>query len=316
MQRWGKTPQGKQRWRCPVCKDSGVKSRSDHRNKKRWSLFVRWLTSKWSLADFSRQERVDIRTVSRWFAPFWRVARKPAPLTYVPRVLVLDGTVLQRGVLTLLIAADGDTGVPLFWMPVVRENAEEWERLLGVFHPHGTPHVIVCDAQKGLLKAVGTVFPDVLVQRCLTHVIRQAKAWLTQRPKTMAGRELLVLVLQLSSVRTLRHKRRWIRLFRRWKRRHYLFLKERTTAFSGYSWYTHKKLRSVRSLLTNATPDLFRFVREPSIPRTSNTVEGGLNARLKELLRCHRGMLLQKRLVLCTWYLAQRQGQKPTLNVH
>lgn len=307
MQRRGKTLQGKQRWRCTTCDISGTKSRNDHRQKKRWSLFVRWLTSTWSLKDFAQQEHVTVRTMSRWFAPFWRVARKPVPLTYVPRVLVLDGTVLHRHVLTLLIAADGDTGIPLFWAPVIRENAEEWERLLAAFHPHGKPHVVVCDAQKGLLKAVGTVFPDVLVQRCLTHVIRQAKAWLTQRPKTTAGRALLALVLQLSSVRTLRQKRAWIRSFRRWKRRHYVFLKERTEASSGYSWYTHRKLRSVRTLLTNATPDLFRFVREPSIPRTSNTVEGGLNARLKELIRCHRGMSLKRKFILCTHYLSKRQ---------
>ena len=316
MQRWGKTPQGKQRWRCASCKDSGIKSRDDHREKKRWSLFIKWLTSKWSLEDFAEQERVDTRTISRWFEPFWNTVPQPLPVTYVPRILIIDGTVLLRGVLTLLIASDGDTGRPLFWMPVIRENAEAWEQFLDVFHAHGAPDVVVCDAQKGLLKALGTVFPGVLVQRCMTHVIRQAKGWLTQHPKTKAGRELLALVLLLSGIRTIRQKRRWIRRFRSWRRRHDKFLRERTTAVSGRSWYTHRVLRGVRSLLTNASPDLFRFVRDQSIPKTSNIVECGVNARLKELIRCHRGMPLQKQLVMCCWYLAKRQGQKPTLNVY
>ena len=315
MERRGKTAQGKQRWRCLDCKISGIKSRNDHREKQRWSLFVSWLTSKWSLDDFARQERVNIRTLSRWFEPLWKTVPEPKRLTAVPRVLILDGTVLKRGTLTLLIAADGESGDPVFWMPVVRENTEAWERFLDAFHGVDVPQVIVCDAQKGLLKAIGTVFPDVLVQRCMTHVIRQAKGWLTQHPKTKAGRELLALVLQLSSIQTLKQKRKWILKFRLWKRRHYRFLKERTEARSGRSWYTHRVLRGVRSLLTNATPDLFRFIRDPNIPKTSNTVEGGLNARLKELIRCHRGTTLQGKLVLCCWYLSERQ-RKPPRNVH
>jgi hypothetical protein len=270
-------------------------------------LFVKWLTSKWSLDDFAQQERVTIRTLSRWFEPLWNMVPTPKPFAFVPRILILDGTVLKRGSLVLLIAADGDTGEPVFWMPVVRENAESWERFLDVFHAVGAPQVIVCDAQKGLLKAIGTVFPGVLVQRCMTHVIRQVKGWLTQHPKTKAGQELLALVVRLSSIQTLRQKRAWIRKFRHWKRRHYTFLKERTCAASGRSWYTHRVLRGIRSLLTNATPDLFRFIRDPSIPKTSNTVDGGLNARLKELIRCHRGTTLQGKLVLCCWYLSERQ---------
>lgn len=311
MHFWGKTPQGKQRFKCPSCEKTGIKSRTDHRLKKRWSVFVQWITSKWSLGDIAEQEGVDIRTLLRWFEPCWKTAPKPMPLIYTPRVLVVDGTVLKRGELTLLIASDGDTGVPLFWMPVVRESAETWERFLGEFHARGTPHVIVCDAQKGLLKAIGTVFPGVLIQRCLIHVVRQAKAWLTQHPKTRAGHEFLDLVAALSSIRTQRQKRRWIRRFCNWKSCHFAFLKERTEALSGRSWYTHRTLRGVRTLLTNATPDLFRFVKDPTVPSTSNIVEGGVNSRLKELIRCHRGVSLKKKLVICCWYLSLRQQKNP-----
>lgn len=307
MQRWGKHPSGKVRWRCRICGKNAVRERNDHRNKKRWSLFVRWLTSKQSLEEVARQERVDIRTLARWFEPLWRSPLESAMPIARPRILVLDGTVLERGRLTLLVAADGDTGRPLLWKPVVRENAEEWIWFLSLLHDAGDPYAVVCDAQKGLLKALGTVFPSVLVQRCLTHVIRQSKAWLTQHPRTEAGRDLLNLVLLLSSIRTLRQKRQWLRNFQKWKRRYYRFLKERTTAVSGRSWYTHRTLRAVRSLLTNATPDLFRYTKDPSIPRTSNTVEGGVNARLKELIRCHRGTSLQRQLALCCCYLASRQ---------
>lgn len=308
MQHWGTYFSGTLRWRCKECGKNSVRNRNDQREKKRWSLFVRWLTSKWSLKDFAAQEHIQVRTLSRWFESFWKIIPQPKPIQYIPRILMVDGTELKRRGLTLLIAANGETGEPIFWMPVTHETAETWERFFDVLHAHGAPEIIVCDGQKGLLKAAGTVFPSARIQRCMTHVIRYAKNRLTQHPKMKAGRELLTLVNQLSSIQTLRQKRRWILAFQSWKRRYHTFLKEKTTSPSGRWWYTHKMLRGVRTLLENATPDLFRFIRDSRVPKTSNRVEGGLNARCKELIRCHRGTSLRGKLILCCLYLSKRQG--------
>lgn len=180
------------------------------------------------------------------------------------------------------------------------------------------PMVVIGDGQKGLLTAIRTVWPSVLVQRCLIHVDRQARVWLTRNPKTQAGRDLLDILNGLLRIRTRRQKRRWIRSFRRWCRIHGTFLKERTPhpILPHRWWYTHRKLRAVRSLLRNAIPDLFVFVSHPEVPRTSNHVEGGINSRIKELYRSHRGLSLEKKTTLTAWYLAKRQGQKPTRFVH
>ena len=217
----------------------------------------------------------------------------------------------------LLIAGDADRLRPVSWLPVGREAYDSWHTFLRKLSWEGLePSFVVCDAQRGLLKAIHEVWPKVHVQRCLIHVVRQSCIWLTQNPKTRAGRELLELVRALAGIRTKRQKRRWIRAFRYWDRRHEKFLKDRSYGSGGRWWYTHRKLRGTRSLLRNAIPDLFWFVSDPTIPRTSNHVEGGLNARLKELFRCHRGFSLTKKLALASWYLALRQGQKPTRNVY
>jgi len=316
MQRWGYHPSGKQRWRCKDCVTSNVRSRKDNRHKKRLSLFVRWLTSKTALDELATQENVTVRTLERWFEPFWNTP--PQPLIHITtRVLVLDGTSVMKRVCMLLIGGDADTSRPVSWMDCSRECYDSWVVFLKDLSWHGvTPEVVVCDAQRGLLKAIREAWPHVKIQRCLIHVVRQACTWLTQNPQTKAGRELLVLVRELPYIQTKRQKRRWVRSFWRWYRRHESFLKERSHGPSGHWWYTHRRLRGTRSLLKNALPDLFRFVTDPSIPKTSNHVEGGLNARLKELFRCHRGLSLQRKLILAAWYLALRQGQKPTLNVH
>jgi hypothetical protein len=316
MQRWGRHTSGKQRWRCTDCETSGVRNRKDNRHKKRLSLFVRWLTSKWSLEDMAAQEGVTVKTLSRWWSSFWSQPPAPQIRTGV-RVLVLDGTSVMKRMCMLLIAGNADNSRPVSWMDCARECYDSWVVFLKDLSWCGViPEVVVCDAQCGLLKAIREVWPRVKIQRCLIHVVRQACIWLTQNPQTRAGRELLVFVKELPRIQTKRQKRRWVRKFWKWYRRHEAFLKDRSYSPSGKWWYTHRRLRGTRSLLKNALPDLFRFVTDPSIPKTSNHVEGGLNSRLKELFRCHRGFSLQKKLILAAWYLALRQGQKPTLNVH
>ena len=316
MQRWGRHPSGRQRWRCRYCDESGIRKRNDNRQKQRLSLFVGWLTSKATLDDMAQQQKVTSKTLTRWFAPFWNILPQPDIQTGV-RVLVLDGTSVMKRICMLLIAGDTDTARPVSWFDVPRECYESWSIFLQDLSWHSvTPEVVVCDGQRGLLKAIHEVWPQVKIQRCLIHVVRQASNWLTQNPQTKAGQDLLILVKQLPHIQTKRQKRRWVRAFHYWCRRHNKFLKERSYSPSGRWWYTHRILRGVRSLLRNAVPDLFRFVTDPSIPKTSNHVEGGLNARLKELFRCHRGFSLQKKLALAAWYLALRQGQKPTKNVH
>lgn len=316
MQGWGTHPSGKKRWRCPDCRKNTVRTRTDNRHKKRLSLFVQWLTTKTTLRALASARRVNAKTLVRWFVPFWKYPPRPNAQTPV-RILVLDATSVVPRQCMLLIAGDDDRRRPVSWAPTTRENHESWYIfLMRLMWANVEPSVVVCDGQRGLLKAIYEVWPQAQIQRCLVHIIRQASLWLTQHPKTRAGQELLVLVRRLSLIRTKRQKRRWVRSFRYWDRKHHRFLKERTETLSGRWWYTHRKLRGTRSLLRNATPDLFRFVTDASIPRTSNHVEGGLNARLKELFRCHRGLNPTKKLALASWYLALRQGQKPTRNVY
>lgn len=316
MQRWGRTAAGRQRWRCAACSRSAVRTRDDGRAKSRLSLFVSWLTSKASASELAAERGVAVQTLGRWFRPLWDLPPTPRPALPI-LTLVLDGTVIAWRECTLLIAGDNERLQPVSWAPAAGECHASWLEFLAQLKKGGVmPSFVVCDGQRGLLKAIRETWPDALVQRCLIHVVRQASRWLTRNPKTKAGADLLALVKKLAAVRTRRQKRKWIRAFCYWERRHRKFLKERATGPTGKWWYAHRKLRAARSLVRNAIPDLFRFVSDPTVPRTSNHVEGGCNGRIKELLRCHRGLPLAKKLVVASWYLALRQGQKPTRDVH
>lgn len=120
------------------------------------------------------------------------------------------------------------------------------------------PCIVVCDGQRGMRAAIRDVWPTTRIQRCVMHVFQLATARLTQRPKTQAGQALRFLVCQIFAIRTRRQKRRWIRAYRRWRKRHTQFLKERTIGEQPGKkrtwWYTHKRIRSVRTLLDKRTP--------------------------------------------------------------
>ena len=182
------------------------------------------------------------------------------------------------------------------------------------------PDVAVIDGQKGLLAAIPSLWPQTKIQRCLVHIERLARAKLTRQPKTSAGKGLLSLVQGLFTVRTKRQRRRWLRAYRRWERQHATFLKERSDGEPSAGkkrrwWYTHRNIRAARSLIRNALPHLFTFVRYPQVPRTTNHVEGGINSRLKELVHRHRGLSPDRKQALVATFLTQRNTKKPPRNV-
>lgn len=309
MERWGKTPQGKQRFRCRGCAVSSIRRRPDNRTRLWRQRFISWLTGNAPLTEYAQRYRMSVRTLCRRFQPYWSqpfIADEKDGGGV--RIAVLDGTAVVPHSTTVLIAQDADRRMPIGWSFVVRERFESWYGFVKTLERRGVhPSVVVCDGQRGLLAAVRTIWPQTLVQRCMVHIHRQSRLWLTRNPKTPAGQELLRLINQLFAIRTRRQKRRWIRTFKRWQRRHWQFLKERSYNPDGsHWWYTHRKVRAVRSLLRNALPDLFRHVSDPTVPRTTNHVEGGVNSRLQELMRNHRGIRFHNRHVLASWYLIGR----------
>lgn len=222
----------------------------------------------------------------------------------VSDVLILDATSVIKHRCVVLIVRD--TGGALTWAFAERETYESWRRILARFDV--VPGFVVCDGHTGLLKALRELWPQSQIQRCVIHVMRQARLDLTRSPKTSAGRRLRVLVNALTDIYTESQQQRWMRVWHRWLKRYDAFLKEKTLNPAGPRrwWYTHRKLRAVRSLIGNALPSLFHYVQNPAIPRTTNHVEGGINSRLKDLFRHHRGLRPHQKITLTAHYLASR----------
>ena len=72
-------------------------------------------------------------------------------------------------------------------------------------------------------------------------------------------------------------------------------------------WYTHKTLRGIRSHINNALPYIFSYVRHPNIPKTTNSLEGGINKLIAELITRHKGISLKQKVSLITYFLDSKK---------
>jgi len=201
------------------------------------------------------------------------------------------------------------------WQFTQRENAGSWMSfLLGIRY---IPLAIVCDGQRGMLKAIKQRFPRLIIQRCQFHVIQYCLAKLTKKPESQTAVELRELVLEISSIKSKEQFFEWVTNYKYWYQTHYEFLKEKTyqdynlTATGRKKWhYTHGKLHAAHSHLKNAIPNLFKHLTHPQIPNTSNFIEGAINSGLQEKLRFHRGLNLARRRILIAHFLSSKQCGK------
>ena len=130
-------------------------------------------------------------------------------------VIGVDGTHMTsefKGILLIACCKDGlDRIVPLAYAYVHVENADNWTWFLGLvksaFHEslahHRLPNiVIISDRQKGLLNAVGSVFPSSHHALCVIHLVENVKRmfgskvsekiWLIAKSKSIAQYDRLL----------------------------------------------------------------------------------------------------------------------------
>ncbi|MCA1807685.1 MAG: transposase [Actinobacteria bacterium] len=198
------------------------------------------------------------------------------------------------------------------WSYGERENSRLWATTLGKLPQ---PKAVVCDGQKGILKALGYLWPGVVIQRCHFHVQLNMRTKLTLNPQTAAGQDLKVHLSTLKDVVDAGSMDHFIVIFHELHKQHEDFLKARTVNPNPAPgqrkwWYTHRSVRSAYRQMDGliASGHLFAFLIHPGLdlPRTTNRLEGGINSPMQELLHRHRGLKQQHQLRLADWYLDSR----------
>jgi len=202
MIQWGKTAKGTQRWRCSNCEHTVCRRRPDTADRNTVVGMRSWLGGMRSLTDLARSRGVHRTTLSRRFREVSpRVIR--VSLKRLPKrlTLILDGTKIAPNVI-VLVAHEYCSQQPLAWAYVEREKFDTWYGFLSELEKDYDVRAIISDGQKGLKKAVLLLFPEARHQRCIAHVVRLSRSWLTKYPHSDAGKELRVLVGALHAVQT------------------------------------------------------------------------------------------------------------------
>jgi len=309
LQKWGYTTAGKRRWRCTLCTSTNTRKRKDLSRGYELERFVSWLLGKSSQDELDQPART-FRDQTAWC---WGVAPPHVLSGEIHHAVIVDG--IQIGGMVCLIARTANFVIAWLWVP--RENSQAW---IALFRLLPQPTYVVCDGQKGLLKALASCWPAATIQRCRFHAWLNIKTKLTLHPETVAGQELLKLTRDLLHVQTKRQARRWKRQLKHWYRKHQQFVDERTVKQDPKprerSWrYTHERLRSACQQLTILTNDLLAssYHPHPELSSTTNHVEGGINSQLRTKLKLHRGMPAAHQMRLVDWYLYSRtESPKPT----
>jgi hypothetical protein len=150
----------------------------------------------------------------------------------------------------------------------------------------------VVDGRKGLFN----VFKGIPVQMCQFHQIKIVIRYITTRPKTEAGKELLALIRTLTKTT----EAEFTLVLTAWHTKWESFINEMTvsTFISGTttSYHTHKGVYSAYHSLKRNLPYLFTYQKYPElhIPNTTNDLDGSFSA-LKKKLAAHHGLRKDRR---------------------
>lgn len=311
--KWG-SRSGHQRYRCKNCGLFFCNSRQDIRLSNRFIWFERWILGKQTLRQLSTHSGYSERSLRRWFDdylgryPEWEI-RRSEKLN-----LMIDGTFFANKVCLVLYRDNNVKATILYrltdgeWEDELREDLENILSL-GV-----QIESVTTDGARSIIKAVRKSCPEAIVQRCTVHVQRECLIWLTRNPQSNAGRELRRIVCRLNSITDRLQWGYWVVDLVRWEERHREYLNQKTIPDDDprRAWFTHKMVRKAFVHIRRALPDMFHYLDNPAIPKSTNSLESFFG-HLKQNISLHRGLSKVHYQNYVKWYLYLRnQDRKST----
>lgn len=286
-----------QRYKCLQCQAHFSSRRRPEKLHK--TLFEKYLFHSRTLHDLAREYHCSIPTVRLALEVY-----EPAELTVEvrPVVLIADATYFgHRGSgFASLVFLDVHTPQVIAYMHLYEHEATRHYRYLKeqVEALGFTIQAVVIDGRKGLIG----VFEGLPVQWCHFHQQQTLTRYLTQNPKTEAGKDLKRIASYLGKV----SQRRFQRLLEAWCMKHQNFIDEKVEDNSKRGWhYKHKRIRSAYRSLWRNLPYLYTYERYPDlhIPNTTNALDGGLFSPLKKRINFHAGSSMKLQIKMVDEYL-------------
>ena len=152
------------------------------------------------------------------------------------------------------------------------------------------------DGNPQQIKYLRQVWPIITIQRCIVHVQRQGLSWCRRYPKRTDVKHLRKIFLRLSAVTTFIQARQFVADCMAWEKR----FGPAIDRSSDRGWVFSDLIRA-RSMVLKALPDLFHYITNSNIPKSTNLLENYFS-RLKERYRRHRGLAPHHRPAYFQWY--------------
>ncbi|MDQ2721269.1 MAG: transposase [Bacteroidota bacterium] len=269
----------------------------------RFIWFGKWIADRRVYRTLNAEMQMSNRSISRLFKKFLEQAPQ-IPLKSKGLVhLLIDATYLPNG-LCLILYYDHDIRYVQLYRTSNQEKFREiYQDLKGLRSLGVQIYSVTCDGHKSILKAVAKAYPQAVIQRCVVHVKRQCRAYLSSRPKLQASQQLLIISNQITTIKTQEKCSFWLLQLHNWYQAHKeTLLEESFNSVKNDYWYTHKGLHQAYTLIINALPHLFNYLNDPEIPATTNRLESFFK-HLKEKLLLHSGLRLEAKRNFIKWYL-------------
>lgn len=276
--------------------------RKDVRLQNRFVWFKKWILERQTYQNLSRESGYSRSSLQRLFYEF--LAQAPLLKIQNKRTLHMrmDGTYFKQ--FCLITYQDHSSNYTQLIRFSEDEKYEEIkEDLANLLRLGLTIDSMTVDGHKGTLKAIREVLTETKIQRCLVHLQRQSLIWLTKRPKHEPAKDLRKLVLMINKITTHNDKIVWLHQFRSWEKTHKSFYQQKSfNQNPDKYWYTHKLLRRTYMYIKSAIPNMFHFLDDEAIPKTTNGIEGFFS-HLKNHLDVHRGLSVEHRKNFIKWYI-------------
>lgn len=256
-----------------------------------------------TFAYLSSESGYSTRTLKTYFHNY--LSKAPTlPLYPSERLnLLIDGTYFSNDICLIVYRDNTIKFTQLYRLTsgeYYHEIREDIENLLRLdIHIES----ITCDGHRAILKAIKLSCKEVILQRCVVHIERECRIWLTSNPKSVAGSELLRIVKKLSLIKHHYQSHEWIMELYNWHELHKDFINEKSYSLPTQRyWFKHKLVRKAFVHIKNALPNMFQYLFNDRVPKSTNGLESFFG-HLKSHLLPHRGLTKEHRKNFIKWYL-------------
>lgn len=211
--------------------------------------------------------------------------------------LIFDGTFLHRPTSIVGLMNSSNSTIVTGKYGISENSIKQLNTFFVPLKEKGLkPISCTTDGNPQAILVLKTIWPEIIIQRCLVHIQRQGLMWCRRNPKRTDAKKLRDIFLKVPFIYSKQQRDEFLETVVIWEKTYGKFIEYSTEKGKIIS-----ALKKARSMLGKAIPNMFHYLDNPNIPPTTNGLEGYFS-RLKSHYRNHRGLSKNKLDNYFRWY--------------